>query len=84
MTTPTSEPLTSLTLVVGVEDELVEGCLKVYVAARYLGLYVLIRDPGVQREVRDAWRGRGHLLISLPPQGHFYRDDGHEEGGDAE
>jgi hypothetical protein len=78
MITTTSGLLASLvgdtTLVVGVEDELEEGCLKVYVGARYLGTYVLIQDPEAQREVRTAWRGGGHVLIPLPPQGHLYRD----------
>jgi hypothetical protein len=78
MSTTTSGLLASLmgdtTLVVGVEDELMEGCLKVYVGMRSLGFYVLIQDPEAQREVRSAWGGRGHVLIPLPPQGHLYRD----------
>lgn len=67
------------TLVVGVEDELVDGCLKVYISARYLGYYVLIQDPEAQREVRRAWSGMGHVTIPLPPADCIYRDEEKDE-----
>lgn len=64
------------TQVVGVEDELVDGALKVYVSHRSRGLYVLIDDEDAQRKVRNAWADqRTHVFIPLPPSGCLYQDD---------
>lgn len=62
-------------LVVGVEDG-PDDALKVYIGARYRGVYVLVDDADAQREIRRAWDTMGHVLIPLPDENHLHKDAG--------
>lgn len=54
------------TLVVGVEDQ-DDGGLRLYLDARYRGVYVVVDDPAAQAQARAAWATGGHVTIPVPP-----------------
>jgi hypothetical protein len=54
------------TLLVGVEDQ-EDGALRLYLGARYRGLYVVVDDPDAQAQARAAWATGGHVTIPVPP-----------------
>lgn len=60
-------------LVVGVKDD-PDGALKVYVGARYRGIYVLVDDANAQHEIQRAWATGGHVLVPLPDDSQLHRD----------
>lgn len=53
-------------MVTGLEDQ-PDGSLKVYVGARYRGLYFVTDDAETQKALRVGWAHGGHLLILTPP-----------------
>jgi hypothetical protein len=55
-------------MVTGIEDE-GDGALRVYVGARYKGVYVLVDGQEAQGALRDAWATGDKVLIPLPPRG---------------
>jgi hypothetical protein len=61
-------------LVVGVEDG-PDGTLKVYVDARWKGLYAIVEDAEAQEAIRRAWANTSsHLTITKPPPECLFRD----------
>lgn len=56
-------------LVVGL-DEQPDGYLRVFLGARYMGLFVLLGpndedEAKIARAVREGWKCRGHVLAPL-------------------
>jgi hypothetical protein len=64
------------TLVVGVEDDAETGCLRMYIGARYQGLYALIENEQAKEKLRREWAGSycGNLLIDPPPDNSLYSE----------
>lgn len=54
-------------LVVGVEDDASTGCVRMYLNHRSSGIYALVEDEAAQKQLRDAWAGSRHLLLTTPP-----------------
>ncbi len=63
------------TFMVGLE-EMEDGALKVYVDCRSRGLYVIVKDEEVKKELRSAWGDTSvHVLIPLPRPDQIFCDD---------
>lgn len=63
------------TLVTGVEPGPGDS-LKVYVGARFRGIYFLVDDPAEKERVERAWSDRSaHVVIETPPAEILRRDD---------
>lgn len=77
----TSSPIAAFlgaTEVVGAERA-DDGDLKVYVSARWRGIYVLVPAGERADAIEQAWRGSmcGHLYMRpVPPDDMLHRDDG--------
>lgn len=65
----TSSPVTALlgaSLIVGAERS-DDHDLKLYVGARYRGLYVVVPAGDQADAIESAWRARGHLFLGPAP-----------------
>lgn len=56
------------TIVVGVEDDPETGMLRMYVGARWRGVYALIEDPEDQETLRREWADPTRILVVPKPE----------------
>lgn len=65
------------TLVVGVEDDEETGGLRMYVGARWKGIYAIVEDEDAKKDLRNAWAGSycGHLTVPIPPRDVLFTDE---------
>jgi hypothetical protein len=61
-------------LVVGVEDDAATGCLRMYVGARYRGIYALVEDEDAKDALQRAWHSSRHLVVDKPPVEALYTE----------
>lgn len=62
-----------VTLLVGLEDES-DGALRVYLGARWKGLYIRVTEPEAQDQFRRAWGAGRHVWMwPLPDASEIYR-----------
>lgn len=56
-------------LVTGVENDQ-DGGLRMYVGARYKGIYAIIEDEDAKEKLRREWGASlmGHLVVEIPPR----------------
>lgn len=59
-------------LVTGIEPDEEEGLTRVYINARYLGIYVVVSTEAGE-QLRRAW-GHGHLCINVPDDAPRYKE----------
>ena len=75
---------TQVTLLTGIEDD-PSGALRVYLGARYKGLYMLIEDAEAKDTFRRAWgSGAPHTWMwPLPPAEAILKDAGRHVAADG-
>lgn len=60
-------------LVGGVEPD-PEGGLRIYLAPRYQGRYVVAEDPAAMAEAQRAWASGAKVTMPKPAPGHVFED----------